>query len=94
MGHVWTAPVGQGFFWLSAFCGRVQVMCWAVVGSFVVCQQSTHWRRAYPRSTALARLAIWSTQLDDGSLELNSLGFLVVAVAISLGLSKVKMRHS
>jgi len=26
LGHVWTAPTGQGIFWLSA-CGRVQVMC-------------------------------------------------------------------
>ena len=26
LGHVWTTPAGQGFFWLSA-CGRVQVMC-------------------------------------------------------------------
>src|SRR5262249_31355364 len=25
-GHVWTAPTGQGIFWLFA-CGRVQVMC-------------------------------------------------------------------
>lgn len=35
------------------------------------------------------RLASWSTQLDDGTLELDPLGFLVVAVAMSIGLSKV-----
>ena len=34
MGHVWTAPAGQGIFWLSA-CGRVQVMCPA-------CLRGTH----------------------------------------------------
>lgn len=37
----------------------------------------------------MIRLERWSTRLDDGTWELDPLGFLVVAVAISIGLSKV-----